>query len=89
MNIIVYSETSQIHLVWIITIEVTCVVLNMEKKCHGEESYQGDKSCSPFRNFLAVNTTAAKREDMFSTKLLKVKYILLEVEMQQMVPGVI
>ena len=65
VNIIVYSVTSQIQLVWIITIEVTCVVLNMKKKCHGEESYQGDKSCSPFRNFLAVNTTAAKREDIF------------------------
>ena len=47
-NIIVYSETSKIQLVWIIIIEVTCVVLNMMKKCHGEESYQGDKSGALF-----------------------------------------
>ena len=37
-NIIVNSETSQIQLVWIIIIQVTCVVLNMKKKCPGEES---------------------------------------------------
>ena len=59
----------------------------MNKKCPREESYQGDKSGALFRN-LAVNTTAAKREDLFSTKLFKVKYILLEVKIQQMVPGV-
>ena len=31
-NIIVYSDTSQTQLVWIIIIEVTCAVLNMKKQ---------------------------------------------------------
>ena len=52
-NIIDYSETSQIQLVWIIIIVLTCIVLNMKKKCPGEESYQGDKSGPLFRKFFS------------------------------------
>ena len=50
-NKIVYPETSQIQLVRIIIIEVTCVVLNTKKKCPGEESYQGDKPDARFETF--------------------------------------
>ena len=41
-----------------------------------------------FFETLAVDTTAGKSKDFFSTTRFKVKYILLEVEIQQMVPGV-
>ena len=36
-----------------------------------------------FFETLAVETTATNREDFFSTKRFKVKYILLEMEIQQ------
>ena len=39
-----------------------------------------------FFETLAVETTATNREDFFSTKRFKVKYILLEVEIQQYIP---
>ena len=58
----------------------------MKKKCPREGRYQGDKSDS--LETWAVETTAAKREHFFSTKRFREKYILLEVEIQQMVPGV-
>ena len=52
----------------------------MKKKCPREEKVTKVTNPALFFETLAVNTTAAKREDLFSTKLFKVKYILLEVK---------